>query len=466
MAFTWPRLPPGVDLSLLWHVFKIGAATLVAAVLLLMDPFDLDRGVSERARSFFYKAAAFAYPEQDSPRTLVVLLDDNYLEARQLSWPLSYAAHAGIIDQIASGDPQAIFIDFTFIDERNDAASRDLLVRTLRRAAETTRIYIASGKRDADSPDAEPDIQALVDSEPNIDFVSIDTGSDLGDGAGYVVAQREHFPRPAAVALFEDLCADPGTCDIANNAPEMDIWWAVRREGDFNCRGHEAECARIRQGLPARVGSLLLSGLGDFVPPSWRALDPVRVPYAPTVPVSALLNGANADDLAPRLRGAVVIYGARLDYLNDVEVSPVHGLLPAAQAHAMAYDNLHVMKDRYIKAPPPFDWARKWHMVRLTALLALAALVLRAMLTLFVVAVRKDPDRKTKWFNLGDGVIFVIGAILIAYIEFDWQRIGPIMWAPVLVAVAAGNVLAEVPWASWVFRKVLSGPISRSRYFS
>lgn len=450
--------------AILWHVFKMFWATVFAVVLLAVDPFDLDRGVGERGRAFFYKIAAFAYPEARSPRTFVVLLDDAYLNERDLAWPLPYQAHAGVIDLIASRQPAAIFIDFTFIDPRDDEGV-DYLVDTLRRVAERTPVFIASGNTGPNTPDAREQIQAL--EAAGVRFVSITTGADLGDGRGYPLATLEGEPPPAAVALYERLCATPGACAVSAGAAEMDIWWGVRRRDDFNCRGdQEAVCARLDINPIERAATMLASGLGVLTPDAWRLVDPVTTPYAPWASVSDLLNGRNAAVLGPRMEHAVVIYGTQLSYTGDADISPVHGPLAGAHAHAMAYDNLVTLSGDYVRAPPALDWDRKAHMVQLTCILAALALLARIVLSLAFKPLRFNPDRKTAAFNVSDGLVLVIGALVIAYIEFQYMRIGPMMWAPILAAAAAGNVLADVPWASWLYRKAAYRLLAGNRAWS
>lgn len=91
---AWLKPVPGVRFALAWHVVGGLLGIAISTVIMLLDPFDMDRGVGERGRDAFYEIAAYAYPEANSPKTLVVLLDDAFLQSNQRTWPVSAATHA------------------------------------------------------------------------------------------------------------------------------------------------------------------------------------------------------------------------------------------------------------------------------------------------------------------------------------------------------------------------------------
>jgi hypothetical protein len=109
----------------------------------------------------------------------------------------------------------------------------------------------------------------------------------------------------------------------------------------------------------------------------------------------------------------------------------------------MAFDNLQTLDGRYIRADAPFHWGSKQHLIVLIGLLALLSLAARLIATLRKPALTAHPHRREAYFGRLDSVVFVIGALLMAMIEFSFLRTGPIAWAPVLASVAAGDFLSN-----------------------
>lgn len=437
------RLAPGIRFSLAWHGLGALFGFMIAVLLLVFDPFDLDRGIAERGRDAFYEVAAFAYPEERSTPEMVVMLDDAYLQTSASAWPPQYSVHANAIETIASRQPRAIMLDFLFLDQRDDP-SIGFLVETLRRVSDTVPIYLAAPPKSVLGRHARAEIENLVAETKNIRFVSVGVGRDLGAGLSYPLISEDRELRPTAVALYEDLCRVPGECRIDKADAEMDIWWAVPRRDKFNCRGEMAKtCARLPAGPIERAFSVATGVLGAMLPEDWRPLNPAPIPYAPTIGLSDLFNSNVSELVGQRLRGAVVFYGSNLAFAVDTEMTPAQGRIASVHAHAMAYDNLHVLDGNYIKARAPFGFDGKLHLALLIFLLALAAFVVRIVVSIKRPSLMARPHRREKFFGSLDGAVFLTGAAMIAIAEFSFLHIGPYAWAPVLAAAAAGDFLSS-----------------------
>jgi CHASE2 domain-containing sensor protein len=438
------KLPHGLRFALGWHATGAFLGIVISTGIALLDPFDIGRGVGERGRDAFYEIAAFAYPEASSPKTVVVLLDDRFLLSSQRAWPVSAATHAGAIETIARYQPQAIVIDFMFLDERDDP-SLEFFIETLERVVERPiRIYIAAPPRDVLGRYARPEIEDLVAREDRIEFVSVSAGRDVGAGSTYPTRSEDDALRPAAVALYEDLCNRPGGCDLSADAAEMDIWWAVPRRDRFNCGGEaQAVCDHIPAGPISRSVSVLLGMFGTLLPPSWRPLDITPIPYAPTVGLQDFVSGEHDSALQPRVSGGVVFYGSNIAFGNDYEMTPAQGLMPSVHAHAMAYDNLVALRGDYIRAQEPFGWGPKQHLFALIIVLFGLSFVARTIASFMRPQLLARPHKRERYFGAMDSLVFVVASLVIVAIEFFLGRIGPQSWAPVLAIVAAGDLLSS-----------------------
>jgi hypothetical protein len=83
-------------------------------------------------------------------------------------------------------------------------------------------------------------------------------------------------------------------------------------------------------------------------PKSYRMYDPVQVPYHTFLSAEQVLDGNMHKRLAGLLTGRIVIYGAGDRSASDHALSPIHGNIDGAFAHAMAIDNLLTFGDQYM----------------------------------------------------------------------------------------------------------------------
>ena len=423
--------------ALLWHVISVAVGFMVSAALVIVDPLNLDQGLTERSHDLFYKVAAFAYPTKSSPPTLVVTINDDFLKKRSLAWPMSYRAHSVILDEIASRGPKAIFIDMAFIDRRDDAAF-DGLIEQIGRISDKIPVYIAAAPAIQDAPLDLPEIRALAATKSGVKLVSITSKDDAPLSRTYPINQRRG-PEPAAVQIYKDLY-DP-RFEPRSRDDKIDLWWAAPRD-EFNCRGAEPPlaCEKLDQPVALRTLDVLMAGV---LPTQAGSPDPTLapIPYAPTINAGDLFVGDATAAIAPKIGGAVVFYGADLILTGDLQSNPVQGWIPGVQVHAMALDNLAALKGAYISALPPFGMDPKLHTLMVLLLVSALMLAARCGLTLAIPDLGLQPHLRGSLFGLVDGAVLACGILVIVTFEFVILKVGPNAWATVLIAAISGDVL-------------------------
>jgi CHASE2 domain-containing sensor protein len=444
--FAGWREKRGLRFAFAWHVVSTAIALLIAVALVVLEPFNLDQGLAERGRDLFYKVAAFAYPVEKSPKSIVITVDDTFLLSRDESWPMTYRMHAYILDEIASRKPKAIFIDLPFVSERPDETFGEL-IGTLRGIAQTTPVYIAAAPSVEAIRPATPSIIELVATEPNIHLVDITAGKSLGVGDAYPIAARGDLA-PAAVRLYRDLYPSYPPVEQRSPGDEIDPWWATPKD-PFNCRGAviERDCAYLGQGVVRRLLFLMISGFLPE-PPGVEDTTLVRVPYTPSIRAADLFKGDVFPQVTERTQGAVVFYGADVLLTGDRQESPIQGSVPGVYAHAMVFDNLVAFRGRYISAAPPFGLGSKGHTVLLLFMMAVLVVIGRLLATLWRPNLLLQPHLRGALFTVLDGAVLVVAGLSVALFEFGVMHIGPLAWATVFAAAMTGNLLASRPLAS------------------
>lgn len=292
--------------------------------------------------------AQIGYPEEGRDQITVVLYDEQFLQAYDSAWPISYQDHADWLLRLAGlpgARPKAIFLDITFGQERDDPT-----LPALKTALCTLRDSLHIPVFVAALPDAHSG--RLVTREglgACFTMVGADYTPDSLDGyawaypltrrldetgwtSGPALAAEQPAYRNAALAI----AADAGGLALGEEtAPLALVWGAVAASG--------AELAdRDRGCVPDRQ---LLRSLapGQFL----QFFDaPPLCPYHRTLSMEQL--GSMGDpELATALAGRYVMVGANIPGHNDFARSPVHGLVPGVHYHAMALDNLLSYGERY-----------------------------------------------------------------------------------------------------------------------
>ncbi len=382
-----------------WRKYRnfgyVREAFLVATWLLLvfLNPLGLQEAADARSRDVFMRMSAPFYDDSGRDRISLVLIDDATIDQMWDSWPPTYEQYAELVEAVAAGAPAAIFIDLLFLDDvrRGDV---DALASTI---ADVTAmgipVFLAStvkAVQDAGlcgpSERGGPVVLAPL-AQAATDMVFVRTG---GAGDYYRITATEvcgpqaeidrHGGRPwtsPAAALYDLHCGNhpedcpqgtaPGTTPSGRLTAPMSVRWG-EATAPVNHRIYQSDgasqCLELDDGPWSSIGRMIGHfGTGVFDRfsdktalrpclyhphvPAWMA---ARLSMLAATPAEALPAGDHA--AAVQLRDALlhdkyVMIGLDLTGLPDVTGSPVQGVVPGVAKHAMAFDNLLTLHDRY-----------------------------------------------------------------------------------------------------------------------
>ncbi|MEJ1965092.1 MAG: CHASE2 domain-containing protein [Gammaproteobacteria bacterium] len=95
------------------------AVVLTFAVIEKFDAFGMHEAMDRRSEQATLRIVSpFYTPSRD---VAVVLIDDEYLKAREVGWPLRFAEQGRLLRQIASAGPSVILVDFIYPHQHGDA---------------------------------------------------------------------------------------------------------------------------------------------------------------------------------------------------------------------------------------------------------------------------------------------------------------------------------------------------------
>lgn len=302
-----------------------------------------------------------AYPDQNRERIGVILFDQPFLDAQGTGWPMSYELHANFLDKLVEqpeGVPAALFLDITF-HQRRDASDVKLLRESLCRLHKQhgVHVYLAA------LPDSQsgrltvrPELMAPVQGDRHdcYTLVGVDYLPDPVDGVAWTYELNRHFDgrqwesgtqpisnlpvayKSAAQSIAEDLTG----IDLSAEEAPMALFW-----------GATSATQGIVPELQPTTCRALRARWQMWLPDAFTALweEPSDLPPC------AYHHNYSAQDLlemdeASRTKatgGKLLVLGAQIPGNNDFAQSPVHGLVPGPQMHAMALDNLLTYGDSY-----------------------------------------------------------------------------------------------------------------------
>ena len=364
-------------------------------------------GLDETVKRFFARMASptaghFYYPSSPSmPRDGITVfsLDDRDLGAYKISYPAPYGFHANRLKNIAAYRPRAIFIDFWFVDERDDQQVGELAdalcsirssgvrvylgsisylgsqfgIRSVLRDLMTRQTWVASeNSRQACATEV-----SVAKQTDNLDrltweyamFSPAQAAGQQGLPTAAAQIYRDLYPGRLSVEQTEKLALVWGT----DPHPLNEEWMRDPNTGAAYCRSawHRVEA------LP--VPGVIKQGLAND-------LDKPLCPYHLVLPLRALreLNRENhpwQTSLEEVITDKVIFYGSSLQSVDDLVYSPVHGRLPGVLMHAMALDNL-------MDAGAAYPKASEFDLMRLNSLGTLFPLGAVAFLSLFAASRR------------------------------------------------------------------------------
>ncbi|WP_193179468.1 CHASE2 domain-containing protein [Nisaea sediminum] len=276
----------------------------------------------------------------------LVLVDDEDLDRHGWLWPISYGNHARILDEILNYGPRAVFVDFFFIDRREDPSLESLVAVLRRYAAEKVPVYVPVlkwKKQREELRNLTIGVSTRLDPSPLGELAY-----DLRDG---------HLLSPA-FSLYRDACL-VGDCGANADAflalddgfrESMQIEWGLvpSQKNEF-LKGCTYSAAEQSQGdvLQAAMGKLIMFG---------ERPDEI-CPYMPLISVTNLLrDGFSAEasketavGLEDRIVGRDVIYSQALFGVSVFVDPPVNPPVSSGYRHAMALENLRLHGNDYLR---------------------------------------------------------------------------------------------------------------------
>lgn len=315
------------------------ALCVVGVFMLLLHGIALD--LTPWSQTIINGAVALTYPTRGQHDTTVVLFRERNLRDLSETYPVPYRRHAQILDAIGLYQPWAVFVDFTFLDRRDDPERLEEALCSLSERV-AGRLYLAvpadgdgdaviRGKFKCGTP-----VSAVMDQPTGVSGVLTychgADGTEECGGAG----RRTLLPSPAFVLAKDRV---PGL--VPQQEERMEIIWANR---------HVPENDWMECGQAGHEQALLFRVLRHGPHEAKRMCPPND-----TVSVSHVL-GSYDQEVERLIRGRAVFYGAAFDSASDRVASPVYQDLPGVYLHAMAYDNLVSFGLDYKRAVGQLVW--------------------------------------------------------------------------------------------------------------
>ncbi|HJV28009.1 MAG TPA: CHASE2 domain-containing protein [Aromatoleum sp.] len=313
---------------------------------------------------------ALGYGQGSADKIGVVLVDEPSLAQSKATWPPKYGYHADQLEAIATYRPKAIFVDMLFVDRRADASIKRLAQTLCDIRSQGIPVFLARdmapgsiGIREELQGDCA--IPVAVDYEADdIDHLARDYALVHAEPDGESVVSP-------ALGLYQGLDR-PGLESAA--APElaptpMSVVWGVASastadENRIVNRAGEPVCDPYERGKRSELFRLLLPSSN----PACAFHATVRA-YELRAP-----DEGQSRELAGKLEGRVVFYGASLASTGDFLSSPLHGRIPGVYFHAMAYDNLLTYGASWKRAVKfKFDPEHWRYLLWIAALIAVSA---------------------------------------------------------------------------------------------
>ena len=369
-------------------------SSLVLGLLGQLDPFGLKTAADLQSESFFLRLTApwygSALPNDSAQNHItVVLIDDQYLEEMNSSWPMTYLDQDQLLGQILDYHPKAVFLDLLYRHKHGEDGDIRQFVDTISEAKGnagtplpiTIPILVndIQGISSCDPEEKnEPDsaesiviknsvISQILDSPVKKTYIG---WTGCGNRYPGMILRDSRFKTPA-FALYADSCRRhdgyankyPEQCaailsnDLGEFMQPMVIRWGVGvsqmheealKKADISCITFD------RDNLWSKA-SYALSQVGTAVGQSLSSTSErgkiERCTYTDTVHATWFL-GSSADThtyLASMLENRIVLVGTQIAGVHDEIYSPVNGKVPGVYLFAMALDNYLEYGARYFK---------------------------------------------------------------------------------------------------------------------
>lgn len=324
--------------SRFWGRIGVVLRAALLIFILVLDPFHITTATDKASSDILNRLHAVSYPDTGQQDVAVVFIDDSFLNAKGLHWPLSYAEQSRIFRQILRYEPKALFIDLLYTHDRSDS-NDDVapLLNVFERYHERTPIYVPLAN------ETEFDNATL--------FQHVKPVKVQWDGQEhYYPPSVGNLPTPA-FAIHQLYCQSSKERCLAqqDTPPPVYVQWGAALSELQSKLTDNSHCTDV-ESFPVTAFKVTLSEIFWKLVPSWRQ----NCPYTTTIPASHL-EASDPEDIAilrEAITGKTVMVGALIQGARDEVYSPVHGLIAGVYLHAMALDNLQTYQHRYYRPSP------------------------------------------------------------------------------------------------------------------
>lgn len=299
-------------------------------ISIYFSPFGISDRLDNYSQDLFNKIFGkyeLIYPSTGQQQISVLLLTDQTVDGQFAGkWPISYSAHARILNNLLRYSPKAVVIDYLWLNQEKPGV--DHLLRVLKRfQAKEIPVYLSFRKAD-ELNSFWPELKGLVRPiSPNI-------AVDPSDFVARNYALKRGGLSSPAMRVYKDLY-DPAF--MGDNDTNMQIFWGMK--------------TNMKNSVWMDSGDEEDSGLATL----FEGFSAVKYspPYTTTVLVRDLLNPTDTNDQAAyidlehHLKNKIVFYGGSIDGVSDLVYTPTRQIRPGVYYHAMALDNLISLNGSY-----------------------------------------------------------------------------------------------------------------------
>lgn len=425
------------------RLFKRAVLAVVLSISLgWLDPFGLQAATERYSNVVLNLLLAPIYPDSSREQVTVVINTDQTLEALDSRWPMPLSDHARFLRTILRHQPKALFVDYVFLDDRQDENPSAL--RAVMTEAKVPIYYAASPDRD--SPSGAQSLPTRWRETTENTTLRPVTVTRRYDAASYDL--RPPGPASPALALFQAHCRAQTSCTLAGpdrfNRPMDVIWGSDPPAYPVGDQGLQSDgFIACDENIPAEPLQRLWVMFRDG--PGALQRD---CPYIQTLPAEALTQRPWSPEVRALLQDRLVLYGGSFHGSADLIDSPTHGPIPGVQMHAMALHNLLLWGERYIS--PSHAWEAEY--ISPTDVETASVVLAYGLFVAFLIAWAGPVDRLVNAWRGPQGTrlnavmalcirggvratVILLAALALAFViaaalwsQLNWLRLSPINW--------------------------------------
>lgn len=429
-------------------------ALLITSLMSLVSVFGFKDASEAASRDIFFSMIAPFYPGSSDRDVTVVLINDDSIQNIDV-YPVKYSTHALFLNSLLSYNPAAVFIDFAFIDERDDNTIIDL-IRTLEdfhRAG--VPVYVPLWRSVASPKLGIRSDLAKLAEKGIIRPVSFELGRKILGVPSYKMFDKKNSLPTVAAKILDDF--RPNTSNEVRSINEFEIWWGQPTDR-FNCRIVSIGDCRLGKAYTLmRWLNASIDATSIFSGDKSDKINISELPYVPFFFAKDSLQSANRDALERVLRRRFVFYGPDFELVRDLFSTPVSSfraaekhVLPGVFFHATALQNLIDFGRDVLRAQPQNNLAKYMSSMKIIFLVSVVVFLLR-----FIPFV--DRRRDNPLYEIG--LIMVCGVIVVFTFLF-WLRQSPSNWVGALTILAFARSRAVENFAHWLIFRVFGAKVS------